>query len=75
MVYHFQRYQVFGLYPSSLLLKKQSKNVKNTTFRKLDLFPYSGEGNPTLLGPLERASLSPITSAISSRAADLLTLH
>jgi hypothetical protein len=32
-------------------------------FRKLDLFPSSGEGKPTLLGPLERASLShrPVT--------------
>jgi hypothetical protein len=36
------------------------------TFRKLDLFPSSGEGRtPTLLGPLERANLnhwvSPLT--------------
>jgi hypothetical protein len=37
------------------------KNSKNTTFRKLDLFPSSGEGKPTLLGPLERASLSPVS--------------
>jgi hypothetical protein len=39
---------VFGLYPSS--------NVcKNTTFRKMDLFPSSGimMGAPTLLGPVE----------------------
>jgi hypothetical protein len=30
-----------------------------STFRKLDLFPSSGEGSetPTLLGPLERANL------------------
>jgi hypothetical protein len=45
-----------------LVIKKQSKKVKNTTFRKPDLFPSSGEGKPTLLGPLERASLSHRTS-------------
>jgi hypothetical protein len=57
----FRDIRVFGLYPSSLLLKTQQKivkNSKNTTFRKLDLFPSSGEGKPTLLGPLDRASLS-----------------
>jgi hypothetical protein len=34
--------------------------LENTTFRKLDLFPSSGEGEktPTLLGPLERANLN-----------------
>jgi hypothetical protein len=34
--------------------------LENTTFRKLDLFPSSGEGRetPTLLGPLERANLN-----------------
>jgi hypothetical protein len=34
---------------------------KNTTFRKLDLFPSSGEGGqktPTQLGPSERANLN-----------------
>jgi hypothetical protein len=33
---------------------------KNTMFQKLDLFPSSGKmtGAPTLLGPLERASLN-----------------
>jgi hypothetical protein len=32
---------------------------KNTAFRKMDLFPFSGEGKetPTLLGPSERANL------------------
>jgi hypothetical protein len=35
-----QDYWVFGLCPSSGILKKQ----KNTTFRKLDLFPSLGEG-------------------------------
>jgi hypothetical protein len=35
------------------------KKIENTTFRKPDLFPYSGEGRetPTLLGPLERVKL------------------
>jgi hypothetical protein len=34
--------------------------LENTTFRKLDLFPSSGEGReiPTLLGSLERANLN-----------------
>jgi hypothetical protein len=35
MVYAIQDYWVFGLCPSSGILKTQ----KNTTFRKLDLFP------------------------------------
>jgi hypothetical protein len=32
----------------------------NTTFRKMGLFPLSGEGmkTPTLLGPLERVNLN-----------------
>jgi hypothetical protein len=45
---------VSGLFPSSDI-------TKNTTFRKLDLFPSSGEGGektPTQLGPLERANLN-----------------
>jgi hypothetical protein len=37
MVYNTQNYWVFGLYPSSGILE-------NTMFRKLDLFPSSGEG-------------------------------
>jgi hypothetical protein len=34
--------------------------LEKTTFRKLDLFPSSGEGEktPAMLGPLERANLS-----------------
>jgi hypothetical protein len=40
MVYNTRDYQAFGLSPSSGILKTQ----KNTTFRKLDLFPSSGEG-------------------------------
>jgi hypothetical protein len=37
MVYNTQRYWVFGLCPSSWF-----EITKNTTFRKLDLFPSSG---------------------------------
>jgi hypothetical protein len=40
MVYDIQDYWDFGLCPSSGILK----TPKNTTFRKLDLFPSSGEG-------------------------------
>jgi hypothetical protein len=36
-----------------------SKKFKNATFRKLDLFPSSGQGEktPSQLGPVERANL------------------
>jgi hypothetical protein len=55
MVYVEQNSQNFsGLFPSSGI-------PKNTTFRKLDLFPSSGEGGEkilTQLGPLERANLN-----------------
>jgi hypothetical protein len=46
--YGIQNHCVFGLPPSSAILE---------TFRKLELFPSSGEEveTPTLLGPLERA--------------------
>jgi hypothetical protein len=57
MVYVEQNSQnFFGLFPSSGI-------PKNTTFWKLDLFPFSGEGGEkthTRLGPLERANLSPV---------------
>jgi hypothetical protein len=60
MMYVEQNSQKFsGLFPSSGIPKK--KKTKNTTFRKLDLFPSSGEGGektPTQLGPLERANLN-----------------
>jgi hypothetical protein len=51
-----QDYRVLGLYPPSGILKTQ----KNTTLRKTDLLPSSGEGwkTPILLRPLERANLS-----------------
>jgi hypothetical protein len=67
MVYNFQRYWVFGLYPSSWLLKNKLRN--NTTFRKLDLFPSSGEGKkPILLDPLESASLNHWTINVTNHA-------
>jgi hypothetical protein len=42
MVYNIQNYWVFGIYPSSGILK-----LENTTFLKPDLFPSSGEGGST----------------------------
>jgi hypothetical protein len=56
MLYVVQNSQNFsGLSPSSC-------SPKNTTFRKLDLFPSSdeggGENTPAQLGPLERANLN-----------------
>jgi hypothetical protein len=42
MVYRTQNYWVFGHFPSSGILE-----IENTTFRKLDLFPSSGEGENT----------------------------
>jgi hypothetical protein len=41
------------------------QELENTTFRKLDLFPSSGEWGetPTLLGTLERANLRPCYSS------------
>jgi hypothetical protein len=43
----------------TLSIIQYSKKQKNTTFRKLDLFPSSGGGQetPTQLCPLERDSL------------------
>jgi hypothetical protein len=55
MVHDTRNYWVFGLCPSSGILKK----LDNTAFWKLDLFPSSGEGEtPTLLEPLERPNLN-----------------
>jgi hypothetical protein len=45
-----QNYWVFGHFPSSGILE-------NTTFRKLDLFPFSGEGggeDTYSVGPLRK---------------------
>jgi hypothetical protein len=64
MVYNTQNYWVFGLFPLSCILE-------NRAFRKLDLFPSSGEDEgedkktPTLLGPLERANLQWFRFALS----------
>jgi hypothetical protein len=40
----------------ALPIVRNSNELENTTFQKLDLFPSSGEEreDPTLLGPLER---------------------
>jgi hypothetical protein len=55
MVYNTQNYWVFGL----------CSKLENTTFRKLHLFPSSGEGwEHTLLGRLERANLNHWDSAV-----------
>jgi hypothetical protein len=45
------------------------KALKNTTFRKLDLFPSSGEGmgTSTLLGPLTRADPSHCTTYVKAK--------
>jgi hypothetical protein len=42
-----------------LLVARNSKQLENTTFRKLDLFPFSSQERvtTTLLGPLEIANL------------------
>jgi hypothetical protein len=44
----------------TLSIVRYSKKLKNTTFRKLDLFPSPGQGGgetPSQLGPLERGNL------------------
>jgi hypothetical protein len=44
---------------------------KNTTFRKLDLFPSSGEGGEkalTQLGPLERANLNSVMEIVQKNS-------
>jgi hypothetical protein len=54
MAYNTKDYFLFGLCPSFGILKTQ----KNTTFRKPDMFPSSGEGaTPYLLSPLESDNL------------------
>jgi hypothetical protein len=53
MVYNTQNNWLSGLWPSSGYLNNQK-----ATFRKLDLFSYSGEGKEasTLFSSLERAN-------------------
>jgi hypothetical protein len=67
MVYNTQDYWVFGLCPSSGILKTQKK----ATFWKFYMFPSSGEGweTPTLLGLLKRANLSHWTTHVIITAA------
>jgi hypothetical protein len=59
MVYKTQDYWVFGLCPSPGNIKNS-----NTTFRKPDLFPSSGDGweSPTVLGPVYTANLNHFVS-------------
>jgi hypothetical protein len=55
----------FGLFHCPVFYR-----LENTTFRKLDLCPYSGERGgktPTQLGPLERANLNHWTSLALSK--------
>jgi hypothetical protein len=44
----------------TLSIFQYSKKLNNTTFRKLDLIPSSGQGGktPSQLGPLEKANLN-----------------
>jgi hypothetical protein len=54
MVFNTQNYWVFGHFPSSGILE-------NTTFRKQDLFPSSGEGggeDTYSVGPLRKCLLA-----------------
>jgi hypothetical protein len=51
MVYHTQNYWIYGLCPSSGILE-----TTNATFRKLDLFPSSGEGGRHLVSVTEVSS-------------------
>jgi hypothetical protein len=46
---------------------RYSKKLKNTAFREMDQFPFSGEGWETLtvLDPLERAYLNHWTTNVS----------
>jgi hypothetical protein len=48
---------ITGFWTSPIV--RYSKKLESAKFRKLVLFPSSGEGEtPTLLGPLERANLN-----------------
>jgi hypothetical protein len=53
---------IFGLCSSFGILK-------NTTFQKMNLFPFSGEGfeAPALLGPLEGANLCHWTAYVNNK--------
>jgi hypothetical protein len=53
MVYITQNYWVFGLCPSSCILKTREHNVLETGY--VSILEWE---TPTLLGPLERANLN-----------------
>jgi hypothetical protein len=61
-----QNHWISGICPSTGIVTTMKYN-----FRKLDLFPSSGEGRetPTLLGPLERDNLNHWTSDTNRNAA------
>jgi hypothetical protein len=44
-----QPLELLGLWTLSIVRysKKKKKKLKDTTFRKLDMFPFSGEGGDT----------------------------
>jgi hypothetical protein len=60
------RSELLGFWTTSSVLN--SKYIENTAFRKLGLFPTSGEESetPTLSSPLERANLNPVFSQNTS---------
>jgi hypothetical protein len=56
MVYDVQNYEVyFGLYPSSGICDKKSQRSETGS---VSVLRWMGQGRPTQLGPLERASLN-----------------
>jgi hypothetical protein len=64
--------------PSRCLAMGIHIKKKNTTFRKLDLFPLSGEGDrypPTLLDPLERTNLNPWITYVRLRVRVRVTVR
>jgi hypothetical protein len=71
MVYNIKNYWVFRV---CQFFDIPNKKLDNTTFRKLDLLRFSGDGEtPTLLGPLKAANLNhwketdPISETLCSR--------
>jgi hypothetical protein len=54
MVHNTQNYWVFGLCPSSGILKTRERNVSET--RSVSILRWVGRKTPTQLGPLERAT-------------------
>jgi hypothetical protein len=54
--FEYERYWVFGLCPSSGFFL--NNNEKNTTFRKLHLFPSSGEGKIRTMDKVRKPNIS-----------------